>query len=161
MWEQVIEVITVLGLAATKYLMGVMMAIVFGMPLWLGFLLTVGGGLIGAALFALFGEVIMYGLGFVKKKDEDKIRINKNIRRIVKIRRRFGMWGIALLTPVLLTVPVGAMVGIVIEPRIRVLLSYMAVSFVVWSALLFGVYMFLGINIPELIEQTIYQLFGG
>ncbi len=161
MWEHVIEIVTVLGLSATKYLMGVMMAIVFGFPLWLGFLLTVGGGLLGVVVFALFGEVILYGLGFLKKSDEDKIRINKNIRRIVKIRRKFGIWGIAFLTPVLLTVPVGAMVGILIEPRIRVLLSYMAVSFVAWSALLFGLYAGLGINVPALIEEGIYRLLGG
>ncbi len=161
MFEEVIQILVILGLSATKFLMGVMMAIVFGLPLWLAFLLTVLGGLLGVLIFGGLGETILYGLGFLKKPDSDKLRINKNIRRIVRIRRKFGLWGIALLTPVILTVPVGAMVGVLIEPRLRVLLSYMAVAFVVWSGLLFGIYAFLGINVPALLEEAIYRLVGG
>ncbi len=161
MMEEIIQILTVLGLSATKFLMGVMMAIVFGFPLWVGFAATVIGGLLGVLVFGAFGETILYGLGFLKKPDKDKVRINKTIRRIVKIRRQFGLWGIAFLTPVILTVPVGAMVGVLIEPRLRVLLSYMAISFVVWSGILFAVYGFLGVNVPALIEEAIYRLIGG
>ena len=54
-------------------------------------------------------------------------------RRIVKIKRSYGMWGIVIATPVLLTIPVGAFLARHYFSKNRKIVFYMMGSIVGWG----------------------------
>jgi hypothetical protein len=63
---------------------------------------------------------------------------------IVRIRKRYGMWGIIVLSPVILSIPIGALLGTKYFPHRHSFIPYMILSISVWgviSVALFGVIM--------------------
>lgn len=76
-----------------------------------------------------------------------KLMANKFTRRnklIVRIRRKYGMVGIVVLTPVLLSIPVGALLGTKYFHHKRGFIPSMLLSIFVWgiiSVLLFGTFL--------------------
>lgn len=82
---------------------------------------------------------------------------NLERRRVLieRVKGVAGLAGIALLTPVLLTVPIGTLSAVGLGypwPRIVV---YMFVAFSFWSFLFFGLYDILGIDVRALVESWI------
>jgi hypothetical protein len=62
---------------------------------------------------------------------------------IVKIRRRYGMWGIIVLSPIILSIPIGALLGTKYFPHRQGFIPYMILSISIWgviSVAFFGVF---------------------
>ena len=66
------------------------------------------------------------------ERTEKKIFTKKN-RRIIKIKQRYGLIGIALATPFLLSIPVGTFLLIRYYRTSRVKLIYLIGSNLIWS----------------------------
>jgi hypothetical protein len=69
--------------------------------------------------------------------EKDSIQ-NKKIftpqnRRLVNIWRRYGLFGIAFLTPVLISIPIGTIVASRLIPNKKKIFLYMFVSITFWS----------------------------
>jgi uncharacterized membrane protein YsdA (DUF1294 family) len=63
---------------------------------------------------------------------------------IARVRRRFGMPGIVILTPILLSIPLGALLGTKYFHHKRSFIPWMLLSIFVWgivSVLFFGIFM--------------------
>jgi hypothetical protein len=63
---------------------------------------------------------------------------------IVRIRLRYGMWGIIVLSPIILSIPIGALLGSKYFPHRNGFIPYMILSISVWgviSVALFGALM--------------------
>jgi len=73
---------------------------------------------------------------FLKKPS--KIFTRKS-RLIVKIRRRYGLWGIIFATPFLLTIPVGAFLASKYYSRQKHIVLYMILSIIGWAGILSGI----------------------
>lgn len=71
-----------------------------------------------------------------EQNPERKKIFNRRNRTIVKIRRRYGMPGIIILTPVLLSIPFGTFLAIKYYSSRRNLLVWLSLSVVLWSVLL-------------------------
>ena len=75
-------------------------------------IILISGGLFGAFFFLyIWKEVFHFWKIYIIKKDSSEKRIfkiNKKKRRIIKIKNTYGYWGIIFLTPVILSIPVGA-----------------------------------------------------
>jgi hypothetical protein len=69
-------------------------------------------------------------LWLVPKK---KAFFTRRNRRIVKIKRSYGMWGIVIATPVLLTIPVGAFLARHYYSKNRKIILYMMASIAGWG----------------------------
>ena len=52
---------------------------------------------------------------------------------IVKVRRLYGMWGIVILSPVVLSIPVGALLGFKYFKHNHHFIPYMLLSIAVWG----------------------------
>jgi len=78
----------------------------------------------------------------IKKK---KIFTKKN-RFIIFTRKRFGLIGIAILTPVLLSIPLGTFLTAKYYPRQKYKLLYLTISVVFWSFFISSVVFFKGFN---------------
>lgn len=72
---------------------------------------------------------------YEQKPERKKIFSWRN-RTIVKIRSRYGMPGIIILTPVLLSIPFGTFLAIKYYSSRRNLLVWLSLSVVLWSVLL-------------------------
>lgn len=111
--------------------------------------LSVGGGMLGVFVF-------LFGYEFIKKKwkkwrgiEDESFKINRKRRFLVKLRRRFGLTGIAALTPIVLTVPVGTILATTIESSRKKIIIYMLVSFLLWGVGLSALYHFTDINFED------------
>jgi hypothetical protein len=71
-------------------------------------------------------------------------KFTRSNKMIVKIRRKSGMTGIIVLTPILLSIPVGALLGTKYFHHRRSFIPLMILSIFCWgiiSVLLFGIFM--------------------
>jgi hypothetical protein len=62
-----------------------------------------------------------------------RLLFTRRNRRIVKIKRSFGLWGIVITTPVLLSIPVGAFLARHYYAHNRRIVAYMLCSIVGWG----------------------------
>ena len=119
-----------MGWAAAKFRYG------FGLSV----LVTVCGGMLGVFFFAfVWKEIeIVWKRVFKRELIAKKIKYNKFKRFVVRFRQRFGVAGIAFLTPIILQVPVGTVLAMRLEKNFKKVSLYMLISFLFYSVLFFG-----------------------
>ena len=109
------------------------------------------GGILGIYFFAFLSEKVMaWWMRMFRKKRlaaatnqgrEKKIFTKKN-RRIIRIKQRYGLIGIAATTPFLLSIPVGTFLVVRYYRSRKIKFTYLIASNVVWSAIYTVFYMF-------------------
>ena len=154
--DDLVNIMIAMALSTTKYLAGIAVAIINmgnGTNAVTYFVSTIGGGMIGVVAYDLLLMEVLY---YIKKKrgiDPTKFRINRRMRRLVTFRRKFGLYGVALLTPILLQVPVGTILAGTIEQNSKKVFLYMFVSFTLYSTAFYLLYTFLGINPNDVLQK--------
>jgi hypothetical protein len=154
--DGIVEILIAMALSTTKYIAGIAVAVINmgnGGSVVTYFVSTIGGGMIGVVAYDLLLMEVLY---FIKKKrgiDPTKFRINKKMRRLVNFRRKFGLAGVALLTPLLLQVPVGTILAGTIEQNSKKVFLYMFVSFAIYSSAFYLLYALLGINPNDVLQK--------
>jgi hypothetical protein len=132
-------------LAILEFKMGIVMTIVW----------TNIGGMIGIFVFSYLSDYLIrfwnYYLrpvparifrGIEWKERRKKVFTSRN-RRIVSIRKKYGLIGIALATPVILSIPVGAFLIVRYFGKHPKFLSYLAAANFIWSVIYVFFYSFL------------------
>ena len=95
--------------------------------------LTASGMMTTVYLFTFFGSNIRtFALRF---RRSPKIFTNRS-RKFVRIWRRYGLVGVCLLTPLLLSPPLGGLLGNLFETNKKKLIKWMWISAIGWSAIL-------------------------
>ena len=111
------------------------------------------GGVIGIYFFAYLSEAVnrwIQGLinsgrkkrGLEEKGSKKKKVFSKRNRRIVRIKQKYGLIGIAITTPLLLSIPVGVFLAVRYYPRRKTKYLYLIGSNVAWSFVYTSFYMF-------------------
>lgn len=86
-------------------------------------------------------------------KNQKRIFTKRN-RRIVSIFRKYGLFGITFLTPVLLSIPIGTIIANSLENNKRKIFLYMFISILFWSTTMVSLFeIFHAKNVIELQEQ--------
>jgi hypothetical protein len=86
-------------------------------------------------------------------KNQKRIFTKRN-RRIVSIFRKYGLFGITFLTPVLLSIPLGTIIANSLEKNKRKIFLYMFISILFWSTAMVSLFeIFHAKNVIELKEQ--------
>jgi len=70
-----------------------------------------------------------------RNKSQRKIFTRKN-RIITRFKKNYGFWGIIIATPVLLSIPLGAILANKYYSHRRFLIGYMIISIVLWAVFL-------------------------
>ncbi|MBK7684343.1 MAG: hypothetical protein IPJ26_18620 [Bacteroidetes bacterium] len=84
-----------------------------------------------------------------------KVFTKKN-RRIVQIWKKYGLMGIAIVTPIFLSIPIGTIIANSLEARKKKILLYMFFSILFWSVAMITVFELLHVaSIKDLQEQVI------
>ncbi len=143
-----LSILAIIGLAGSKYIIALALIFAGNFTFLESITMAIFGGMLGVVVFAYFGDGLKKGWQyfFPKRPKSDKIHINRLMRSIVYVRQRYGLAGIAFLTPIILTVPVGAMLATSFYKNKLQIFSYMFVAFTFWSVLLCGAYHLLGID---------------
>ena len=110
------------------------------------FLVSSGGGIFGVIFFTYLSASILkwYHKLRVKRGRIHRSKIfTRSNRRIIMIKQRFGLLGIAIITPPILSPPLGCFLAERFFKNKRKIILYLSISTMVWSvAIYFLMYMF-------------------
>jgi len=90
------------------------------------------------------------------KADKKKKVFSPQSRKFVRIWRKYGLMGVAFLTPVIISIPIGTIIANAFEDNKKRIFLYMVFSILFWSLLLTGIFeLYHVVNIPELKERIL------
>jgi len=122
-------------LSAIKFFLAPTASILAGFGFWETIVITIIGGFIGYFAFYSFGTYIQAAIQKLIRKKR-KLRINKRNRLIVKVKSKYGLVGLALLSPCLFSIPLGALLASIYFRKDRKTSLYFLCSIVIWSFVL-------------------------
>jgi len=99
------------------------------------------GGILGIYFFTYLSDKIIEWWKRTFRKKRKKIFTKKN-RRIVSVKQSYGLIGIALITPLLLSIPVGAFLMVRYYPRSKYKIAALIASNIIWSVIYTLFYIF-------------------
>jgi membrane protein DedA with SNARE-associated domain len=138
MWEEILKAFSLVYLPSTlKFIFGPIGGKAAGLHLITTMVATMTGMMTVVILFTYFGEFIRKKLTLIfnrKEKTEQKKEVNH--KRYVQVFRRYGLAGIAFLTPVILTPIGGTLLAVSFTTNREKILLFMFISACAWSAVL-------------------------
>jgi hypothetical protein len=130
------------------------------------FAITTVGGLIGIFAFYYAGTKIVswwrHSMAliksiFVKKSVEvlehkPRKKFTRTKRFVIRIKMKFGIMGIAFITPCLISIPIGTIVGANFYRKKKGVMLYFIGSLILWSLILNGIAQYLKLSqyIPDI-----------
>ena len=106
-------------------------------------LFTTAGGISGVLAFSFFSnyifqawDFIISSLGFKVIQTKPKRRFTKASRIYTKIIKSYGLIGVALITPTIISIPVGTVLALKLFPDKRKVIFTLSISVLLWSILL-------------------------
>lgn len=144
--QEIWEIISVFLLSTVKFVLGsVPMALGFGFSFFETVVVTSLGGFTGVLFFVFSSNSLINN--YKKKMKEKREREHKQIKKftrknklIVNIKRKFGLAGIALAAPILLSIPLGCFLAVRYFKNLQKIIAYMFASIVFWSVTSYFLY---------------------
>jgi hypothetical protein len=68
-----------------------------------------------------------------ERKNRKRVVFSKKRRTLVKFRTKYGLWGIVIMTPVILSIPIGAFLLKKYYSTHKNVFAYMMLSILGWS----------------------------
>ena len=112
--------------------------------------ITLGGIIFGAVFGSVLFTYLFAGIlkwwdkvkeGMFSSKHPKKIFTKFN-RRVIRIKHRFGLTGIAILTPIFLSIPIGAFLAERFYKDKKKVIIYLSISAISWCFVLYFIYLF-------------------
>lgn len=131
MLEEILKAIPVYLSSMLKFIFGPIGGYAAGLNPITTVLVTVGGMMTVVILFAFFGDFMrtkVLDRYFPKRK-----RFSARNRKVVGIWKKYGLLGVATLTPVILTPIGGALLAVSVGSPRNKLILYMFISASVWA----------------------------
>jgi hypothetical protein len=151
MLEEVLKAIPVFLFSMVKFILGPTLGFAAGLHFFTTMFVTVGGMMTVVSVFTYFGEWLKAKVfaRFIKNRK----RFTPRSRRFVRVWKKVGMIGIALLTPVVLTPLGGTLLAVSSGSSRQKIMFYMLVSASIWSLIFTSVIYFLGKEfLPEFVK---------
>ncbi len=149
--EDFLSALLVIAFSTVKFLTGVTASLGFQQGLIPSYISTVGGGIIGVFAFTFAGEYISKWFNSLFPNRKRKKFSTWN-RFIVKIKRTFGLPGVAMLTPIL-SIPIGIFLSLSLTKDKWKIAFFMFISFLIWATFIFVPYYLFEINISEFVKN--------
>ncbi len=109
-----VEILFLLSISATKFFFAPGITISSGYNTLETLMITSSGGILGIVVFYYFGEFIFNQYDrFARKfrKNRQQKTFSRKNKMIVKVKGKWGLYGLALITPVLLSIPLGSVIA--------------------------------------------------
>ncbi len=156
MVEEIIKAIPVFLSSAVKFILGPLE----GYGLHLHYITTasatVAGMMASVVAFTYFGDWLRHVLlrRFFHKIDPDKVEDpNKKKNRIARFIAKYGLGGVAFLTPVFLTPIGGTLIAVGLGKPKKKILLFMLISAIFWAFVFTAIVYLLGrLAVPEILK---------
>jgi len=135
MWSVVLKAMLVFVFSMLKFILGPLQGYAYKLNILTTIVCTVAGMMTSVVAFTYFGNWLRER--FFKKSYDDTNNGSKNIR-LLKFIKRYGLGGIAFLTPVFLTPIGGTILAVSTGNSKEKIIFYMFVSATAW-AIMFSV----------------------
>lgn len=151
--HSILKYLLILALSSVKFLFAPPLSFEFGFSFLQTWLVTTLGGVAGVIFFFYLSKGML--AIYLRYFDRHITKFYANLRAVVwnsdqlpepvkkiftfrnktlvKIRRKYGLAGIIILTPILLSIPLGTFLVIKYYSRQKNLLAYLSLSVVAWS----------------------------
>lgn len=156
----IFELLLVLLLSGIKFLFAPIISIGYGYNFIETILITSIGGIFGLLFFYYLSKwlinkyyrycpvVVSYFAGEEAKQKLIDSQCGKKVKKkftkknkfLIKMRKNYGYFGVILLTPVLLSIPIGAFLAQKYYSKNKKILVYLSLSVTIWSACLSSMY---------------------
>lgn len=151
MWEEIIRAIPVYFSSMLKFIFGPLGGYAAGLKLLTTILVTVAGMMTVVLLFTYAGNWIR--LKIIEKILGKQNRFSDSNRKFVSIWKKYGLFGVAALTPLLLTPIGGTILAVSSGSSKERIIFFMFVSAAVWSVVLSVIVYFFGNEfVPDYIK---------
>lgn len=140
--DQISLEIGIILLSTTKYLMGAGIAFSYKLGIIEGFLTSTVGGILGVCIYLFIFDKTESN--FNKRKKKRRISF---LRFLARIRSGYGLVGIAVLSPLVLSIPLGCFLARSFESNNKKIFVYMSLGVIAWSVVIFGIKFIFDINL--------------
>jgi len=143
--EKILQILLVVILSATKFLTAPITSLNIGFGYIETLLITTTGGLIGVFFFFYLSSVIMLMISKISartnknKPVKHKKKFTWKNKMIIHIKREYGLIGLAALTPIVLSIPLGTFLAARYFPDKKKVIGYLSASVIVWSVIVSSV----------------------
>ena len=143
---EILEIAFIYLLSTLKFIFGPTLGYAAGLSLFTTIVITVLGMMTSVVLFTYMGSLLRDRV--IRKLMRRRRTFSKKSRRMIRIWKKYGEWGVAALTPVIFT-PIGGTVLLTsFGSRKKRILAYMLVSAIFWAIIISGVIYIFG---PEVL----------
>ncbi len=141
-----LQVLEVMFWGSVKFVVAPIEAARYGFNFWNAFIISTTGGITGILAFTFVGPAIGYGWKkikslFQRKKKADEVpkkKFTRGNKLIVRIKIKYGLIGLAIITPAIISIPVGTIViNHFYKKKLRNIIL-LVVSLLIWSVILNG-----------------------
>ena len=113
-------------------------------------LISLSGGLFGILFFRFVWKwILQFWKNYIIRKDwvePRPVKINKRKRYIVNMKNKYGYWGVIILTPILLSIPLGVFL---LERYFRFhkyKFITLSISLIIWGSIIVSFFHFIQSN---------------
>lgn len=133
MWETVVKYSSVLFVSMFKFLFGPVFGYSYHLNIWESIILTALGSILSVIIISFIGISVKKRItDRMKRRGKYKLFTRKN-RKIVRVWSKFGIKGIAFITPVILTPIGGTIVALSFGVKRPTIIFHMSLSILFWS----------------------------
>ena len=143
-FREIIELLGIFALSAVKFgIAGVPAAVFAELSVFKALTVTISGGFAGTLFFAYLSEWVIKG--FIKIRNKHfpvsnpiaKKKFTRTNKLIVFFKNKFGLTGLAIVTPLLLSIPLGTFLAVKYYSNKQRIISYMFISIFLWAIILY------------------------
>jgi hypothetical protein len=134
-----LETLLFLLLASVKYAVAVPFFILENkLTFWEGFFFGLSSGIFGIVTFMFLSSIILRLWQWIKeqlgiKRTKPKKIFSKRTRMMVRIKNKYGLVGIALLSPLIISLPIGVFLAMRYFKNKKKVFIYMLGGVTIWS----------------------------
>ncbi|HEV8515845.1 MAG TPA: hypothetical protein VGQ59_21335 [Cyclobacteriaceae bacterium] len=154
MVEEILKAIPVFLSSSLKFILGPLEGYGLKLHFITTVIATISGMMMSVVAFTFFGEWLRYVLlkRFFQKKDGDQ-NSEKQKSRFSGFIAKYGLGGVAFLTPVFLTPIGGTIIAVSLTNSKKKILIYMLISSIFWAFVFTGIVYLLGrVAVPEILK---------
>lgn len=144
--EKILQILLIVILSGTKFLSAPITSLNIGFGYLETLLITTLGGIVGVISFYYLSTAVMLLIARMRHKDGTVKKVKKKKRvftwknkLIVKVKREYGLIGLAALTPTILSIPVGTFLAARYFSDPKKVITYLSASVLVWSIIVSSV----------------------
>ncbi len=139
---EIIKYFTVFAWTMVKFIFGPVLSAIFNISFLPSVFLTVGGMMTSVVLFTYAGRAIRQW--WLRKFHQNRVLFTPKKRRMVRIWRKYGIWGVAVLTPLIFTPIGGTMIAVSFGEKKHKILLTMLISATFWALVFCSLIVILG-----------------